>query len=105
VNGLLLGYLFCASGLVPRWIAMCGVVGGPLIFASAIAVLFGAYEQDGAHFLLSIPEIVFESRAPDRRLGCRLEPVELEIDMDAEQGTPSTRKRGWLPATRHIQRA
>jgi hypothetical protein len=81
------------------------VVGGPLIFASAIAVLFGAYEQDGAHFLFSIPEIVFESRAPDRRLGCRLEPVELEIDMDAEHGTPSTRKRGWLPATRHIQRA
>jgi hypothetical protein len=31
-----------------------------MIFASAIAVLFGAYEQDGAHFLFSIPEIVFE---------------------------------------------
>ena len=39
---------------------MFGLVGGPLIFASAIAVLFGAYEQDGAHFLFSIPEIVFE---------------------------------------------
>ena len=60
VNGLLLGYLFFRSGLVPRWMAMCGLVGGPLIFASAIAVLFGAYEQDGAHFLFSIPEIVFE---------------------------------------------
>ena len=23
-------------------------------------MLFGAYEQDGAHFLFSIPEIVFE---------------------------------------------
>ncbi len=60
MNGLLLGYLFYKSGLVPRWIAMFGLVGGPLIFASAIAVLFGAYEQDGAHFLFSIPEIVFE---------------------------------------------
>ena len=60
VNGLLLGYLFYRSGLVPRWMAMFGLVGGPLIFASAIAVLFGAYEQDGAHFLFSIPEIVFE---------------------------------------------
>jgi Domain of unknown function (DUF4386) len=60
VNGLLLGYLFFLSGLVPRWMAMFGLVGGPLIFASAIAVLFGAYEQDGAHFLFSIPEIVFE---------------------------------------------
>lgn len=60
VNGLLLGYLFLRSGLVPRWIAMFGVVGGPLIFASSIAVLFGAYEQDGAHFVFALPEIVFE---------------------------------------------
>ena len=41
--------------------AMFGLVGGPLIFASAIAVLFGAYEQGGAHFLFAIPEIVFEA--------------------------------------------
>jgi uncharacterized protein DUF4386 len=60
VNGLLLGYLFYRSGLVPRWMAMFGLVGGPLIFASSTAVLFGAYEQDGAHFLFSIPEIIFE---------------------------------------------
>jgi Domain of unknown function (DUF4386) len=60
VNGLLLGYLFYKSGLVPRWIAMFGLVGGPLIFASCVAVLFGAYEQDGAHFIFAIPEIVFE---------------------------------------------
>ncbi len=60
VNGLLLGYLFYRSGLVPRVIAMLGVVGGPLIFASAIAVLFGAYGQDGVHFIFSIPEIAFE---------------------------------------------
>jgi hypothetical protein len=61
VNGLLLGYLFYRSGLVPRWIAMFGVVGGPLIFASAIAVLLGAYKQTGVHFVFSIPEIVFEA--------------------------------------------
>ena len=60
VNGLLLGYLFYRSGLVPRGIAILGLVGGPLIFASSIAVLFGVYEQDGAHFLFSIPEIAFE---------------------------------------------
>jgi hypothetical protein len=60
VNGILLGYLFLKSGLVPRQIAMFGVVGGPLIFASSIAVLFGVYEQDGAHFLFSVPEIIFE---------------------------------------------
>jgi Domain of unknown function (DUF4386) len=60
VNGLVLGYLFYKSGLVPRQIAIFGLVGGPLIFASSIAVLFGAYEQDGAHFFFSIPEIIFE---------------------------------------------
>jgi hypothetical protein len=60
VNGLVLGYLFYRSGLVPRPIATLGLVGGPMIFASAIAVLFGAYEQDGAHFLFAIPEIAFE---------------------------------------------
>jgi Domain of unknown function (DUF4386) len=60
VNGLVLGWLFYKSGLVPRQIALFGVVGGPLIFASSTAVLFGAYEQDGAHFFFSIPEIIFE---------------------------------------------
>jgi hypothetical protein len=44
VNDLVLGYLFYRSGLVPRWMAMFGLVGGPLLFASCIAVLFGAYE-------------------------------------------------------------
>ena len=39
---------------------MLGLVGGPMIFASSIAVLFGAYEQDGAHFPFSAPEIAFE---------------------------------------------
>jgi hypothetical protein len=37
------------------------VVGDPLIFASAIAVLFGAYAQDGAHALFSLPEAIFEA--------------------------------------------
>jgi len=59
-NGLLLGYLFYTSGLVPRWMALSGLIGGPMIFVSAIAVLFGAYDQGGIHFVFSVPEIVFE---------------------------------------------
>ena len=35
-------------------------LGGPLIFVSAIAVLLGAYEQDGLHALFSLPEFAFE---------------------------------------------
>ena len=45
---------------MPPRLALLGVVGGPLIFASAIVVLFGVYEQDGAHALFSLPEVIFE---------------------------------------------
>jgi Domain of unknown function (DUF4386) len=44
-NGILLGYLLYRSGLVPRRLATLGLVGGPVVSASGIAVLFGAYEQ------------------------------------------------------------
>jgi uncharacterized protein DUF4386 len=60
-NGLLLGYLMYRSGLVPRRMAMLGLIGGPLIFASATAVLLGAYEQTGTHFIFSLPEIAWEA--------------------------------------------
>jgi uncharacterized protein DUF4386 len=44
-NTTLLVYLMYRSGLVPTLIAVLGLVGGPLIFASAIAELFGLYKQ------------------------------------------------------------
>jgi len=60
-NGLLLGYLMYRSGLVPRRMAMLGLIGGPLICASGVAVLFGAIEQGGAAQLLAtVPEIAWE---------------------------------------------
>jgi hypothetical protein len=45
LNTLMLAYLMYASRLVPRAIALIGLVGGPLLFASSTAVLFGLYEQ------------------------------------------------------------
>lgn len=42
---LLLASLMYSSGLVPRAIAVLGLVGGALIVVSAVAVMFGAYEQ------------------------------------------------------------
>ena len=42
VNGILLGWMMYRTGLMPPRLAMLGVIGGPLIFLSAIAVLFGA---------------------------------------------------------------
>jgi hypothetical protein len=60
-NGLLLGYLMYASGLVPRRMALLGLIGGPVVSASGIAVLFGAYEQTAIWSLLcAIPEIAWE---------------------------------------------
>ncbi|CAM5274448.1 DUF4386 domain-containing protein [Streptomyces atroolivaceus] len=45
LNSVLLAYLAYRTRLVPRFIAVLGLVGGPLICASAVAVMFGAYPQ------------------------------------------------------------
>lgn len=45
LNTVLLAYLVYRARLVPRFIAVLGLVGGPLICASAVAVMFGAYAQ------------------------------------------------------------
>jgi hypothetical protein len=61
-NGILLGYLMYRSGLVPRGMAMLGLIGGPLIFASGIAVVLGAYDHGSpANSILSLPEIAWEA--------------------------------------------
>ena len=44
-NTVLLAYLLYRSGLVPRFIPVLGLVGGPLVFASGAAQMFGLYEQ------------------------------------------------------------
>jgi hypothetical protein len=44
-NTLLLAYLMYRSQLVPRAIAVIGLVGGPVVGASGLAVLFGVYDQ------------------------------------------------------------
>jgi hypothetical protein len=60
-NGLLLGYMMYKSGLVPRGMAILGLVGGTLATITATLVLFGAYEQVSAwSFLLTLPEIAWE---------------------------------------------
>ena len=45
INALLLGYLMYRSGLVPRAIPVLGFIGAPLILGSAMATLFGVYDQ------------------------------------------------------------
>ena len=60
-NGILLGYLMYRSGLVPRGLAMLGLIGGPLLLASFVAVLFGVFEQVSLPAsIATIPEFVWE---------------------------------------------
>ncbi len=60
-NGLILGYLMYTSRLVPRGMAMLGLIGGPLIIASGVAVLFGVIEAGGVWQLIAtIPEFFWE---------------------------------------------
>jgi hypothetical protein len=61
-TGLMLGYLMYRSGLVSQRMALFGVVGGPLLAASGIAVLFGAIPQGSpVQSIMTIPEIVWEA--------------------------------------------
>src|SRR4051812_29008319 len=60
-NGLLLGYLLYRTGMVPRRLALFGLIGGPLVCISGIAVMFGVLDQGGAgQFIATIPEIIWE---------------------------------------------
>ena len=60
-NGLILGYLMYRSGLVPRRMAVLGLVGGPLIVLSGIAVLFDVFQQGGTgQSIATIPEFLWE---------------------------------------------
>ena len=60
-NGLILGYLMYASGLMPRRLAMFGLVGGPLLSITGVLVMFGVADQGGTlQGLATIPEFIWE---------------------------------------------
>jgi Domain of unknown function (DUF4386) len=60
-NGLLLGWLMYRSGLVPRGMAMLGLIGGPLVMASGVLVMFDVAERGGAlQAIATIPEFLWE---------------------------------------------
>jgi Domain of unknown function (DUF4386) len=61
-NGLLLGFLMYRTALVPRPIAVLGLVGGSLAVASGIAELFGLYQQVSTlSGIVVFPEAAFEA--------------------------------------------
>src|SRR5215208_3380473 len=60
-NGLILGYLMYTSRLVPRGMAVLGLISGPLIIASGVGVMFGVIEAGGVvQLIATIPEALWE---------------------------------------------
>jgi hypothetical protein len=58
---LLLGFLLYKSRLVPRGLALIGIVGGPVLLAGYLAVLFGLVGQhDPVAGLSALPVALFE---------------------------------------------
>jgi Domain of unknown function (DUF4386) len=61
VNALLLGYLMYRSALVPRVIPVLGLIGAPLLVASALATMFGINEQASVlSAILTLPVAAWE---------------------------------------------
>jgi hypothetical protein len=61
LNALLIGSVMYRSRLLPRWIPTLGLIGAPLVLASDLAVLFGAWNQvSGPAMLLTLPIGIWE---------------------------------------------
>ena len=60
-NGLILGWLMYTSGLVPRRMAMLGLIGGPLLILAGIGVIFDVIEASGpVQGIMTIPAALWE---------------------------------------------
>ena len=61
INGILLGYLFYRSGLVPRVLPAMGLIGGALMISSIVGQLFGVNEQLSTWSLVAlVPVFLWE---------------------------------------------
>jgi hypothetical protein len=60
-NGLILGYLMYRSGLVPRGMAILGLIAGPVLIARFVGILFGVFEPGSVlGGLMVAPEFLWE---------------------------------------------
>jgi hypothetical protein len=60
-NGLILGYLMYTSRLIPRGMAMLGLIAGPVLLARFVAILFGVFEPTSVLGSLTVvPEFIWE---------------------------------------------
>ena len=60
-NGVILGYLMYRSELVPRGMTYLGLIGGPLVMISGVAIMLDLAERGGAlQAIATIPEFFWE---------------------------------------------
>lgn len=91
-NGLVLGFLMYRSGLVPRRMAILGLVGGPMLIASFVLILFGVYENgSGPSFLLAVPEIAWEASLGVYAAWKGFRPSPITKTVDGRSDAPSPR--------------
>lgn len=60
-NGLILGYMMWKTRLLPRFISILGLIGGPALLLAACGVMFGHFEVGSTvHGLFVAPEFLWE---------------------------------------------
>ncbi len=60
-NGLILGYLMYRGGLVPRRLAILGLIAGPVLLARFVGIMFGVFEPMSVlGGLMVVPEFIWE---------------------------------------------
>jgi len=87
-NGIILGALMWKSGLVPRRMALLGLIGGPLVLVLASLILFDVVERGDATDILVVPEILWEAALGFYPLikGFRTPPAPLAADRQFRTG-------------------
>ena len=84
-NGMILGYLMYRSGLVPRGMAMLGLIGGPLIVISGIAIMFDVTKRGSLlQGIATIPEAAWELSFGIYLIVKGFRPVPLPARADSE---------------------
>ena len=74
------GYLLYKATLVPRFISILGMVGGPVIFTCGVLVMFGMFTQTSLWGgLLALPVFVYEMSLAIRLLSRGFNKSEVEV--------------------------
>lgn len=87
-NGIILGCLMWKSRLVPRRLALVGLIAGPLILIRATLILFDVVDPGGPTDLLGVPEFLWEAGLGFYSLieGFRITPAPVAEDRQVASG-------------------